>query len=436
MIFSELRRWISSAFLKNTVWTFVGQAANRGLQFVLFLLLAKGLSVRDYGYLTVLLALMMSIADLVNAGFNATLVRYTARFRAEGRPDKVVDLFSTSFLNATVMGVVVIAALASVSPWLSRGFLDGRHGALLVLSGFGVVGTLYYALFAALFQGRETFRRLMVYNVGIASFRLLPVLVLYAARALTVETATLSLVAAPFLAAIVGLWMNRDLGIRIGRYDRALFAETMRFGRWMVLWAVVAVVQLRIDVYVLAPLAGAEQVSYFDVAQKFTQIIMMAFGAYATVLVPRLAKTVDVRQQRKEMRQAFVVSAGFAAVLSAAVVLFPPLLRAVFGGKYDASIPPLRIMLVGLIPYVFTAPFTVLLYAWGRSESFFFMALASLVVNVFASLMLVPRWGAVGSAVSFVLVQSVAWVTAMLLFFVFRRRHGMVALSDRDASGR
>lgn len=404
-----------SKLFKDSFITLISNVISRGFLFLTFLLVARALSVSDYGYLTILLVLINTITDLVNSGLNASLIRFTARYRAQGKTEKIRRLFSTSFLNVTFISTFVMIAIVLLSKPIADLFLKGQYQLLVSLSAVGIFGTFYYSLFSALFQGREKFVNLMIYSVSFVLLRFVPVTILYFTHQLTIGTVLIVFIASAFLTALLGFIMNGDLKLFIHKYDRSILKETFKFGKWMILWAVVAIIQSRLDTYLLSPLASAEQVSYFDMAQKFTSIIMMAVGAYGTVLNPRLAGIKDTLRLRKEVNRSAVLSVVISASLVLGIFIFPPLIDLIFGGKYNSSIPPLRIMLLSLAAYAFTLPFNSALYAMGHSKVFFFAALGTLVVNLTVSLLTVPKFGALGSSFSFAAVNLVS----LLFSFIF-----------------
>lgn len=413
-----LERVKRSKLFRDSAVTLVSNVINRGLLFLTFLLIARALSVSDYGYLTILLVLINTITDLVNSGLNSSLIRFTARFRAQGKTEKIRRLFSTSFINVTLVSIAAMIAIVLLAKPIAGLFLKGQYSLLVSLSAIGIFGTFYYSLFSALFQGREKFTGLMTYSISFALLRFVPVIILYFTHQLTIGSVLGIFIVSTFLAALLGFFLNGDLKLYVHKYDRSLMKETFGFGKWMVLWAVVAIVQSRLDTYLLSPLASAEQVSYFDMAQKFTSIIMMAAGAYGTVLNPRLAGIKDEKRLKQEVNRSAVLSAVISISLILAIFVFPPLIELIFGGKYNGSIPPLRIMLLSLTAFVFTLPFNAALYAMGHSKVFFFSALGCLIVNTTISLLLVPKFGAIGSSFSFTAVNITS-----LVFSIFFYRH-------------
>ena len=83
-----------------------------------------------------------------------------------------------------------------------------------------------------------------------------------------------------------------------------------------------------------------------------------------------------------------------------------PLMALLYHGSGEPYVPVFRIVIFGLIPIGLTYIFGTLLTADGRLRQLNLFAAASLVLNVAVNLLLIPRFGAVGSAWASLTAQS------------------------------
>ena len=83
-----------------------------------------------------------------------------------------------------------------------------------------------------------------------------------------------------------------------------------------------------------------------------------------------------------------------------------PLMALLYHGGGEPYVPVFRIVIFGLIPIGLTYIFGTLLTADGRLRQLNLFAAASLVLNVAVNLLLIPRFGAVGSAWASLTAQS------------------------------
>jgi O-antigen/teichoic acid export membrane protein len=395
------------------------------ITFITIAVLARQLTVKEYGILTVLLSITITITDLVNSGLNASLIRYTALYKSQNNIEKISRLFSTSLLNVSLISFLAIVSIIIFSPFLSRMLFKQDISSLVALSSIGIVTSFLFSIYSAILQGLQQFSKGFVVNIALNISRLLFIIMLMCSHGLSLINILLVFVLTPLIPALVGHFFLRRLPISIFHYDTAILRETFVFGRWMVLWSIIAVIQARLDIYLLGPLSDPTQVSYYDVAQRFISFILIGIAAYATVLNPKLASLTSKTDIMKETNKAKAVCAIITICLIVSFLVFPSLITAFFGVKYAKSLLPFRILTISLIPYTWCMPFTSALYAIGKSYVFFVLALIGLLLNVCLSLRLVPTFGAIGSAISNTLLNSCG--LCVTLFFYAKYFHGREA---------
>ena len=102
-----------------------------------------------------------------------------------------------------------------------------------------------------------------------------------------------------------------------------------------------------------------------------------------------------------------------AAVLCA--VFAEPLMRLLYHGNYAAYVPVFRVVIFGIIPIGITYIFGTLLTAGGHLRQLNIFAATTLVLNLAVNLVLIPRFGAVGSAWASLTAQSFMALAQLVL---------------------
>ena len=102
-----------------------------------------------------------------------------------------------------------------------------------------------------------------------------------------------------------------------------------------------------------------------------------------------------------------------AAVLCA--VFAEPLMRLLYHGNYAAYVPVFRVVIFGIIPIGITYIFGTLLTAGGHLRQLNIFAATTLVLNMAVNLVLIPRFGAVGSAWASLTAQSFMALAQLVL---------------------
>ncbi len=179
--------------------------------------------------------------------------------------------------------------------------------------------------------------------------------------------------------------------------------ELLRFGAWGLLTNALALVLTTADVLsVSAFVKDAAAVGVYSLASLFQQVVTIPMRAYLDARFPEMTRAsgdpIALRAMRRRMRlHLLLITAAPAALLAA---LAPILLPWIFGAEFAASVRPLWILLVGQILWSLGSAQGRSMLAAGWVEGNFWGAGAAAAFAVTANLTLVPRFGAIGAAIS------------------------------------
>ena len=169
--------------------------------------------------------------------------------------------------------------------------------------------------------------------------------------------------------------------------------------------ALAGVVYYRVDMWLLAVLAGSEDVATYAVSYRLLEALLLPAGALTTVLVASIAgcdHEQAIRMVDRTVRIACLAAAPAVAVL---VALASPLLRVVFGEPFGAGEAGLRILALSVLPSVAAllwAPLVAL-----RGERLLLISVVCLGANVALNVLLIPPLGGAGAAIATVVGQVV-----------------------------
>ncbi|WKZ30351.1 MAG: oligosaccharide flippase family protein [Candidatus Dojkabacteria bacterium] len=408
--------------IKNVSIVFTGSVFSRALNLLVFVLLARGLTVEQYGILTVLLSVTTTMADLVNSGLTASTMRQTALLNGKDQKARIGNLLSTVMINSFVITIVTAFIVFILAAPLSDVLFKADYKLLIIASACGLFTTFMYGHIYSTLHGLQDFTGMLIYSVGFGLERLLPISLLFFSGNLNIGTIVILFTVTPFIPLLFGFYrIKSKFGVpfTFPTYDRPLMKEMLGFGGWMTLWSVVAIVQSRMDVFLLASLTSTVQASFYDVAQKMSSILSMGVGAYANVINPKIATYTNKEKILQEMRKIIKVTVAMTFGLVVGAFIIPYFIIILFGEKYTESLMPLRIMIFGLVFFMWTFPFNSVLYAIGKSQGFFFTAILQLIANTISSLIFIPQFGASGAAISFCIVNIVAFICSYAFYRYF-----------------
>jgi O-antigen/teichoic acid export membrane protein len=231
------------------------------------------------------------------------------------------------------------------------------------------------------------------------------------------------LVQAGILAFVI-VWLavrvNRTAKIRL-RFLPDLAKGQLAFGAKSYVQTLAATLHMRIDQYMIAAMLDPAQLAQYGIAVKMAEFLLKVPDATGTALFPRLAGASErdahaatVRVCRMTLALAIVCWVGCA-------VAGPLVVRLLFGSQYLAAILPMELMLPGIVTmslyHILTRNFT----SRNKQQVNLVAAVIALTTNITLNLVLIPRYGIAGAAVSTAVSYSLA---AMVLLAVFVRESG------------
>ncbi|MCC6850543.1 MAG: flippase [Deltaproteobacteria bacterium] len=377
---------------------------------------ARVLGPHDRGLFTLLITLPQTLVTFAKMGVAQANVYYVRRANVP-----VSTVASNSLVLTFVVSLAVLAACSVAGHWIIDPFVDGAPWSYVWLALVLVPFLLIESYFMAILQAVEAFGaynlqsiiKAVLSFVGIATALLLAHGKLWEALVSQVSvlaTCNLWLLIQCYRVAPFGLRWNQ----RVGR-------GTLSFGAKSYAQTLAAHLHYRIDLYLIALLLTPEQVAFYSIAVNMTNPILQIPDAIGTVIFPKLAGSSDQAAHertavtcRHTLFATLVAAVFYAGVGSQLMVLF-------YGSRYAPAIAPMFMMLPGIIMISMYQILSRNFTSRNRQQINIVAAGVALAVNAGANLLLIPRLGIVGAALSTAISYSLA---AGILLAVFVRESG------------
>ena len=172
---------------------------------------------------------------------------------------------------------------------------------------------------------------------------------------------------------------------------------------------------LKSDILLVKYLRGASETGYYAIAVGLADILMMLPSVVGTVLFPRLAAAPDVATKWALARRVLAwMAPAVPLALGATLLAARPLIRFAYGSAFAPSYVAVAWLLPGIGCLAINTVFMNLFASCGMPLVVTLSPLAALVVNVALNLVLVPRVGFVGAAVSSTVAYALMLVVSLL----------------------
>jgi O-antigen/teichoic acid export membrane protein len=401
---------VTEAFARGPATLFWAQVLGNAGLLAALIVIARALGPTGRGTIAFIAVTAILSARVTRLGVSDASIVFAAQ-RPQLRPALLANLVLWVTAAAVVAAAAVAAILVARPSWRPDGIGDPE----LAILALGILASALVDAGYSFVLGCSRFGVHAAITVATAWLYALAVTTVWVTVDLTVARAALIWVVVQAIKALVLLWVSaRTSGL--GRPDRALLRESIGFGIRAWVGSLSDALNDRIDQILIAFIATEATLGVYAVAVNAWEILLYLPGAAATAVLPSVARadlTLRVEQVLKAFRSVALITLSGLAV---AAVLGPPLLVAVFGAPFDASIAPFLWLLPGTLGYVALGIFSSALVGSSSPGLSSFGPLVSLAVGIALDLVLIPSHGAEGAAIAASAALLAGGATALVLY--------------------
>lgn len=208
---------------------------------------------------------------------------------------------------------------------------------------------------------------------------------------------------------------------RVWRLSKIVFSKSIYFFFSML----IIQAHYRVDQIMISRIAGSDELGIYSAAYKLVEQLLMIPAIISAVLLPQMALNRKNRELTKN-RLSMIYGTTMLASIGVAIPLMlmaDPLIRLAFGAEFSAAGGVLFYLMLG-VPFLFLANMSGLYFTvFGQERQAFIRNVAGLAVNVALNLFMIPRYGAIGAALSTVVSYFMVAIGAELIFWTRFREH-------------
>lgn len=419
-----LHRVRSSVVAKNAAVLYLLQAAGYILPLLVLPYLARVLRPTGWGLVLLAQSFAAWLTLLVEYGFNLWATRAVAQRRAEPHllGEIVAGVQGAKALLSIAALLIVAVSAAAVPTFRLHPDYALWTGAIAVAYGFS---PLWY------FQGVERMRAPVSVDVAGRVLASAGIFVWVKQPADGWIVLALQAAAGALTAGVATVWLYKEIPARRPHFAEAI--RTLREAASLFMFRGASGVYTLANSFILGILTTTQAVAYYGAGEKIVRAAISLLEPVSQALYPRISHLAvhDRRRAAHVVRQSLIALTVLGTLIGGLLAwLAPVLIRFVLGPGYDAAVPVLQVLAL-LLPVV--AVGTVLGIQWalplGLDRPFYHLVLAAGALNIVLAVLLAPRYGAVGMAVSVVLAQVL--VSLGLVRISVRNRTGL-RRSDRE----
>lgn len=380
----------------NTLFLTGASIIQKALSFIYFTLLARTFTADQIGAYSYSLAFTTIFSIIVDGGLTPVLIRYTARHQGQTNSLlKRILQFKSALLVASLLAMTF--AVLHIDAALST------HQLIIAAAAVMIVDSLNLSTYGAL-RGHQN---LSYESVGmvVAQIASLSCVIAVVALHLPIIFAILGLGFGSVVNSCIALWGLSRVQQLQGEYQKAelpvrtLVSEAVPFA----LAGIFARGYSYLDLLILGSYANFAIAGTYSIANKLTFVFQFIPLSLSAALYPAFSKLLGNADQ-KQARELWHSSERYVLLAAGLIILILISLRVEilgFFGKEHVNATSVLILLAISLAFSFMSyPVGALLNASGLQKLQTIAMGCTLAINACLNVVLIPRFGAIGAAVS------------------------------------
>lgn len=208
---------------------------------------------------------------------------------------------------------------------------------------------------------------------------------------------------------------SRDLNINIE--NNTSFFKIISGQMKLLAINLLSVLHFRLSSLLLGILSNTIAVGEFSAGLRFLTVLRVIPGAILNTLLPDFSKNNNEKKWSKLYLILFLFIFGL--IISFLLWLFAePLMMFTFG--FESSIPVLKILAWGFVIAVLSFSFEAFLISKKKEKYVNFSLLIALIATLIASIFYIPKYAAIGAAISAIIAESVL-LMSYIIFIAYEK---------------
>jgi len=412
-LFSRYRSW---AFKGG--FSILDQGFFSGSNFIISILLARWLSLSDYGAFVIAFTFYLLLTGFYNAFILEPISVLGPGKYSEQLSDYLFIQLKLHGIITVILALVIIAVGWSMANWINRPLGNAFMG-MGVAIPFILLLWIVRRIFYIYMEPSKAF----LISVSFFILSVIGIIILHSMELLNTFMCFIVLGIASGIASFILIRKKTDLPKNRNLSDLAwgsLVKEQWLYGRWIAAATVLTFLGNQIQVFLLAGLISLQSAGALDALQNFIGPISQGITAIATLAIPILSYDFG-RSDYRAIRHKTVLVAILLTLLTALYELMllgfsSPLETLIYNGKYSNFIHFIPIL--GIIP-IFTAittGYSLALRAIQRPQFFLIYGMVVAPVGLLTGIIFTHFWGLEGAVWSLVIISVITLCVHMILY--------------------
>lgn len=268
----------------------------------------------EYGLYS-LVASVIGYLTILDLGFGNAIVRYTAKYRAEGKTEEQYRMFGMFLILYLIIGVIAFCLGLGLYFNIDNLFGDTmtsvelEHARVMMLIlVFNLAFTFPMSIFGAIMSAYERFVFPKLINILriLLNTGIMILLLSQGYKAIAMVTLTTIFNVLTLIINYIYCKKVLNIKIRFGHFQWGFLLEVSIYSLWMFLNAIMDKIYWSTGQFVLGAVAGTIAVSVYAVAIHLQSMYLQFSTSISSVFLPKVTSMVTLKASNKDLSDLFI----------------------------------------------------------------------------------------------------------------------------------
>ncbi|NWQ39484.1 flippase [Bacillus sp. EB106-08-02-XG196] len=403
-----------NSFLSNSIITLTRQVIGIVIGLCILFIIANGLGPSGQGKYTLLTYLPLMLMTFLNLGFNSSTVFFVSQKKVS-----LNDSFSTNIIIGIGLALISILIGTAFIYILSETKFQNIDSGLLFISLLALPGMFLMIFLQTIIQGIQDFKAfntaLVVQQFSTLLFLILFLFVLD----LHLLGAILSFIFGYGIAAIYMIYYlikNCEVSFSFKFFSLSHLKEMFVYGMKAHVSNMMTFLNYRLDILLIGYFLTESAVGLYTLAVNLGERLSIFSQSFSQVLLPRIASSTNEEDRNKLTSMLSRLILVLVIMVSILIWLCSDLIFALFFPEYPESSLLLKLLLPGLTLLTVEKILSNDLAGRGKPELNMYVSFFNVIINVILNLILIPRFGVKGAAISSTITYVCSFIIKAFIF--------------------
>jgi O-antigen/teichoic acid export membrane protein len=401
----------SRQVLRNSALNFIAGFSQRIGQTIIFILVARLLTAEDTGSYKLALTFTSITLTFSLWGLDQLLIREVAKDKS--RISHYLGNFSILRFGLAIMIWLLFALILQFLPY------SAETKQFLLIMTVTIIPASLSNLYQSVWVALEDMKLYTVILLVFSIIRLAGGAYFLLQQKILMPVAYVFLIVA-IAEMVTNAWITHrlpEVTQTSWHFDFSFIKHNLRIALPLIAISFILVVEYQFDDVILSLFWPEAEVGIYGTAATIFTLLLFLPRSFQLAIFPVLSRTYAT--QKDQLQSVYTKSIKFLVVVTFPIALFVSLfslqiIQLVFGDGYEKAAPMLSILVWGFFISALNVSNSRLLIAANKQRIIALFAILSMVGNILLSLLLVPKFGGVGTAWARVLAMPLFTIPAII----------------------